>query len=37
VIEVQWIDSGHTGSSGSKEQSIEFQEWMMKFAFEILS
>lgn len=37
TIEVLWFDSGHAGSSGSKEQSIEFQEVMMKFAFELLS
>ena len=35
-IEVHWFESGHAGSSGSKEQSIEFQEMMLKFAFEIL-
>jgi dipeptidyl aminopeptidase/acylaminoacyl peptidase len=35
-IEVVWFDSGHAGSGSDMEQSIQFQEKMMQFAFRVL-
>ena len=36
-IEVIWFDSGHAGSGSDMEQSIRFQEEMMKFAFRVMT
>ncbi len=35
-IDVRWFDSGHLGSFAQVEQSIQFQEWMLRFAYRIL-
>lgn len=35
-IEVKWFDSGHLGAAMQVEQSIEFQEWMFRFAARVL-
>jgi len=35
-IDVRWFDSGHLGSFAQVEQSIQFQEWMLRFAYRVL-
>jgi dipeptidyl aminopeptidase/acylaminoacyl peptidase len=34
-IEVRWFESGHLGSFTQVEQSIEHQEWMLRFAWSV--